>query len=456
VRPDPPRRVSEDSGFTLLETIVAIGLISTVMAAVSTFMIESLRVTDQQRVKQVAIQLAAGAVDFARNLEPTTLRTGRVPGLVDTTVSGQIPGLTAHLNEMEQLNVPAAGVSALLPLTPATTTVNKVGFTQYWFLGRCWQPAVGGTCTGPPGATGSLQFYRVVVAITWAAKPCGNRPCAYITSTLINSIMTDPKFNTNDSGQPPLIVNPGTLSTDVGIAVNRQMTASGGTTSYSWFSANLPPGLDMGTDGKITGSPDTAGSYLVTITVKDANDLINTTDFLWNINAAPQLAPMTLTTSVGTAVSMTPLLSGGTAPFEWTASGLPFGLSINRETGLITGVADVRDVNKTVTVRINVEDTYDLRSQVDLTWQIVPALVVTVAAQTSTAGSQVNVTTNTATGGSGRYTWSAENLPNGLSIDPASGAVTGRPTAAGPHAVRYTVTDEIGSSTSVTVPWTVV
>jgi len=448
-------RASDDNGFTLVETIVAIGLISTVMAAVTTFMVETLRATDQQRLKQVAIQLADGGIDFVRNIDPTALPTGRTPGLVGTTVSAQVPGLSAHLGDMEQLNVPYSGVTALLPLAPEVAPVNRTQFKKYWFLGRCWQPADGGTCAGPPGITGSILFYRVVVAVTWTAKACGDRPCSYITSTLINSITIDPMFNTKDSGQPPLIINPGALSTDVGISVDRQMDASGGTKPYTWYAANLPPGLAMGIDGRITGTPTAIGVYQVTITTKDANSLLATADLIWSINGPPTLTTLTLMTSVGTAVSVTPPLSGGTAPYKWHAVGLPSGLSINADTGLITGTPDTKDVDKTLTPRITVTDNYNRKSDVDLTWQIVPALVVTASAQANKVGDPVNLATNAATGGYGTYTWSVKDLPAGLTLNTATGAVTGSPTTVKTYSTIYTVTDQIGSKSSVTVTWNV-
>ncbi len=57
-----------------------------------------------------------------------------------------------------------------------------------------------------------------------------------------------------------------------------------------------------------------------------------------------------------------------------------------------------------------------------------------------------------AAGGAGGYTWSASGLPPGLSIDPASGQISGTPSAAGTSAVVLGVTDAFGvSATSATI-----
>jgi len=69
--------------------------------------------------------------------------------------------------------------------------------------------------------------------------------------------------------------------------VNLQLSASGGTSPYTWSATGLPPGLTIGsTTGKITGSPTTAGSYTVTATAKDVNQVSGSATFSWKINTA--------------------------------------------------------------------------------------------------------------------------------------------------------------------------
>jgi hypothetical protein len=48
-------------------------------------------------------------------------------------------------------------------------------------------------------------------------------------------------------------------------------------------------------------------------------------------------SPGNQSSSIGTAVNVPLTASGGTAPYSWTASGLPAGLSINASTGTISG-----------------------------------------------------------------------------------------------------------------------
>ncbi len=57
-------------------------------------------------------------------------------------------------------------------------------------------------------------------------------------------------------------------------------------------------------------------------------------------------------------------------------------------------------------------------------------------------------TTEHAYGGGGTYNWTAANLPAGLSINPATGTVSGFPAEAGTSQVTVTVTAPLGSASS--------
>jgi hypothetical protein len=56
-------------------------------------------------------------------------------------------------------------------------------------------------------------------------------------------------------------------------------------------------------------------------------------------------------------------------------------------------------------------------------------------------------TTLAVTGGTPPHRWSLDGAPAGLTIDRASGAITGKPTQAGEVKVTAAVVDSIGAST---------
>jgi large repetitive protein len=61
------------------------------------------------------------------------------------------------------------------------------------------------------------------------------------------------------------------VRTEVGVEVDGGLFAAGGFGTYLWsVEGDLPPGLTLGEDGTITGSPEVPGSYRFTVAVTDA------------------------------------------------------------------------------------------------------------------------------------------------------------------------------------------
>ncbi len=87
------------------------------------------------------------------------------------------------------------------------------------------------------------------------------------------------------------VSNPGAQTSTAGTAITPVThTATGGTTPYSWSATGLPPGLSInGTNGTISGTPTTAGSYSVTVTVTDSSSpaLSGTASYGWTVDPAP-------------------------------------------------------------------------------------------------------------------------------------------------------------------------
>jgi hypothetical protein len=190
------------------------------------------------------------------------------------------------------------------------------------------------------------------------------------------------------------------------------------------------------------------------VAVTDTAGIRVTDTFTWAVNALPRLTkPADQTSAVGNAVSLPIPLIGGTGPLTWQAAGLPPGLSIDAATGAVTGiptaVAPAENVTVTVTDKFAKSDSTTFR------WTVIPRPTITspTGTRVDTVGDVVSLW-STATGGTGRYTWSATNLPAGLSMDP-TGLISGTIAAGTRYLSTVTVTDQAGAAHSVTIEWTV-
>ncbi|MEZ0578734.1 M4 family metallopeptidase [Nocardioides sp. MH1] len=83
----------------------------------------------------------------------------------------------------------------------------------------------------------------------------------------------------------PTVTNPGSRTSTVGTAIsNVTLSATGGTSPYTWTATGLPGGLTVSSAGVISGTPTTAGTFSVTVTAKDAAAKTGSASFTWTVN----------------------------------------------------------------------------------------------------------------------------------------------------------------------------
>ncbi|MEO8369220.1 MAG: putative Ig domain-containing protein [Candidatus Solibacter sp.] len=126
----------------------------------------------------------------------------------------------------------------------------------------------------------------------------------------------------------------------VGTPYSATLSASGGNKSYTWTISGLPDGLTATAAGVISGTPATAGKSTVTVNVQDSTGTASarrTTLILTILPATLVIGTGTPPNgTAGTAYSFAIQVSGGTAPFTYSATGLPAGLTISAA-GVISG-----------------------------------------------------------------------------------------------------------------------
>lgn len=238
----------------------------------------------------------------------------------------------------------------------------------------------------------------------------------------------------------------------VGTPYSAALRASGGTLPFSWSATDLPAGLTISSEGVISGTPTTAGISTVQLTVIDADNNSATASMSLSISAdsGGVLAVATSSLPVGTAGSPYPVTTftatNGEAPYRWSASGLPAGLTLSTD-GKLSGTP-IGAGQGLITVQVT--DNQGVRASARLDLRVNSELSITTnSLSIGVAGSDYSFRVS-AQGGVPPYQWSAAGLPAGLVID-NNGDVAGTPASADWYEVAFTVTDSNGSTASRTL-----
>jgi prepilin-type N-terminal cleavage/methylation domain-containing protein len=198
------KRCRADRGFTLVETMVALGIVGTVMASLSVFFVRSATVQHRQADTQVAAQLAAGSMDYVSQLPGDNVLLGRTQAAVQAEWSLLNPIAGTYLDTTrtdpawQDPTLPVSSSVQGLPTAPETIqlTSDSVPYQRWWYVGSCWQAKTGGDCVVVSSALRSLYvpMYRVVVVITWASPACAANRCQYVAAMLTESTLDDPTW----------------------------------------------------------------------------------------------------------------------------------------------------------------------------------------------------------------------------------------------------------------------
>lgn len=271
---------------------------------------------------------------------------------------------------------------------------------------------------------------------TVSGTPTTAGPYSYtITATDAASAIANAPINVTISGAVSLNATPSQY-TEVGVNYSQVNTASGGTLPYSYsVSAGVPPSgttLDP-TTGVVTGKPTTAGPFSYFIKVIDADGSMAIAPVNGTITGAVSIASTpSADTEVGLNYFQTNVASGGTIPYTYSISlgSLPAGTTLNTATGTVMGMP-ITAGPFSYTVLVTDADGSMATSPI-ISGTIGGTLGLTSQASQYTEVGIVYSQTNVVSGGVLPFTYSLHTgaLPDGTSLDPATGTVSGTPTTA--------------------------
>lgn len=293
-----------------------------------------------------------------------------------------------------------------------------------------------GQLTGTPSTVGTYSF--TITATNQDTTPASNTQ-SYTVYIGTNS----------------LILTPATLPAGTqNIPYNQTVTASGGNGSYTYSvsSGSLPAGLTLDpSSGAITGTPTTTGQSLFTIQAIDTIGNSGSQSYAVNIGTGGALtvSPTSLPNGTqGTPYTQTVSASGGSSPYTFavTAGALPAGLTLNPNTGAITGTpSGSGPASFTIQATDSVGNTGSQAYNINIG---TVSLTVTPASLPSGTQNMPYGQTLGATGGTGGpYTFAISGgaLPAGLALSSA-GVISGTPTGSGPSSFTVRALDAQGNA----------
>lgn len=307
-----------------------------------------------------------------------------------------------------------------------------------------------------------------VSAADAAAFVAGTKTIAQIIAGSSNTAptLTDVLAQTiNEDGSVTVNVTVGDAQTPV-----NALTLSASTNNNALFPNGSVTFGGSGANRTITLTPaaNAFGTAIVSYVVTDGGGMSVTKTFTVTVNSvndAPVFSATQGTLSLTQNVTMTsataPIATDADTPsLTYSMTGLPTGLSFDPATRAITGTPTVTG---TFTVTYSVTDgtsTVTQSFQTVVAAAHVPPIMGDVPNQTGSTGTAFNLNLSsyvTATNGDAilGYAVASGSLPPGLTLNTATGAITGTPTTAGTFGITVLAYDTDGNSNADSVAFSI-
>lgn len=356
-------------------------------------------------------------------------------------------------------------LSVINVVVEKATATPRLSFAQPALTLTLGETAANPARSDQPASKGAITYRSSDDAIARVAADGTVTAVATGTATITATQAADlPAFEAGTGSYQMAVVGPLSASANftsrtwlvnepVGVAVV-PVSGSGGIGKLRYaVSPALPAGLDFSVDtGTLTGSASAQSPLTTyTVTVTDGATPPGSATATFNLEVGPAMrsfinsTTLTWVAQVGDALSGTPTLAdGGIGTLSYAvAPALPEGLTMNAANGLITGSAAVASplTEYTVTITDSASPAHQVSSTFTLEIRGALTAVPFSSERTRAAvGYKLSYQPVSAAGGVGALHYAiSPALPSGLSLDEATGALTGAAVAVAPL-TTYTVT----------------
>lgn len=219
-------------------------------------------------------------------------------------------------------------------------------------------------------------------------------------------------------------------------------TATGGRPPYAWTLTHgaLPSGLDLATNGGLTGIPSQFGEFGITLRATDFDGRSVSSSYTLTIaDAMIASAPVTLVRgTTGMAYPETAFsVIGAAPPVTWSASGTPVGLHVDPQTGILAGTPTE---SGSFPLEATAMDSLGRAATVSRSLSIDPPLeALAPELPTGLRASPYGSHPFTTAGGRAPITWTQTGRPGGMSFN--NGVLSGTPNSAGTFTLLSTARD---------------
>jgi hypothetical protein len=239
---------------------------------------------------------------------------------------------------------------------------------------------------------------------------------------------------------PPIITSATNVIGKQGHAFNFAITASG-TPPFTFGASGLPNDLTVNlTNGIISGIPQVAGDFNIALVVTNAGGQItNGTLDLLLADDIPVI--VSETNAVGTqGFPVTYTIVATNDPAWFNAEPIPAGMTVDSVTGILSGTPQVSGV---FPILIETTNAYGAATNI-LTMTLAPGApqITSTLTKNGKQGASFNYTIKAT---NNPATYSAAPLPNGLTLDPITGVISGIPLVNGTYLVTIGSVNAYGS-----------